>query len=409
MVHGGGCLTRDDSGAPLMVSDALPDELVDVELTRRRGGLWWARTVAVVEASPHRVEPPCPYVPECGGCDVQHVAYGHQLELKRQVVVDALHRQHVDIPDAVGVHGMETPWRYRWRGEFHVVPGAAGTADAALGFNRARSHRPIAVDDCLIHHPTITGALPALRDAVRQGATPELTVLHLTAGSGGDELLVRPKPARAMDAAVIDSAALAFTGAARWMTDATTLHWRSRSFRVTAETFIQVNQEQMEILYSCILDDLGDISGLRLVDAYAGVGMLACVLGERAASVVCIEANRNAARLGVLNSRLNGVDERVEYLAKPVESALAEVAAASPIDAVVLDPPRAGCSGGVTGWLALTGPARVVYVSCDPATLARDLHLMVASGPYVVERLDVVDMFPQTHHVEVVASLRRGG
>jgi 23S rRNA (uracil1939-C5)-methyltransferase len=348
-------------------------------------------------------------VPECGGCDLQHVAYPHQLELKRQVVADALRRQHVEVPEQVGVHGMATPWRYRWRGEFHIVPGGAGVRDAALGFNRARSRRPIAVDDCLIHHPVITEALPDLRDAVHRGASPNLDVLHLTAGAGGKELLIRPKPVKALDAATLDEAAMRQTGSVRWMTDATTLYWRGRSFRITPETFIQVNQEQMDILYSCILDDLGDISGRRVVDAYAGVGILSAVLAEHAAEVVCIEVNRTAASVGVLNSRLNGVADRLRYVARPVEQALAELAAVSTIDAVVLDPPRAGCGGGVTGWLALAGPQRIVYVSCDPATLARDLHLLAASGPYSVERLDVVDMFPQTHHVEVVAALHRAG
>jgi len=111
--------------------------------------------------------------------------------------------------------------------------------------------------------------------------------------------------------------------------------------------------------------------------------------------------------IGEANARLNEVAGRLTYVAAPVETALPRVAAAAPIDLLVLDPPRAGCGGRVTAWLALAGPARVVYVSCDPATLARDLHLLVASGPYALESLDLVDLFPQTHHVETVAALRR--
>jgi 23S rRNA (uracil1939-C5)-methyltransferase len=405
MVHGGGCLSRTDEGDHVLVDGAIPGELVEAELTRRRGGAWWARTAAVLEASPHRVAPPCAYVPECGGCDLQHVDYAHQLELKRGIVEDALRRHGVTPPDGLAVHGMEHPWRYRRRGEFHVVPGAQGMRDAGLGFNRARSWTPIAVEDCLIHDVAITESLELLRTAVQRGADDRLTVLQLTAGEGGAELLVRPRPVAALDPVVLDETAA--QAPRRWMTDSTTLRWRDRDFRVRPETFVQVNQAQMEVVYACVLDGLGNISGRRLVDAYAGIGILACVLADRAAEVICIEDNVVAARTGMLNARLCGVEDRLRYVAQPVEAALAEVAAAAPVDAVILDPPRAGCASSVTGWLALAGPPQLAYVSCDPATLARDLHVLVASGPYLLERLDIVDMFPQTHHVECVALLRR--
>lgn len=406
-VHGGLCLARDDGHEVILVDRAIPGELVTARLRHRRAGTWFADTVAVLEASPHRAAPPCPYVPECGGCDMQHIAYPHQLELKGAVVRDALRRQGVTPPADVPVHGMDHPWRYRWRGEFHVVPGARGTADAGLGFNRARSWTPIAIDDCLIHHETITRSLPALRGAVRRGGGPDLRVLHLTVGEDGRELLVRPKPHRSLDAAAIDAAARAAPEDVRWIGDSTTLRWAGRVVRVRGESFIQVNQAQMAVLYDRALAALGDHDGARVVDAYAGIGVLSVAVAERAAAVVCIEENRVAARLGTLNAEMNGVAGRMRYLARPVEEALPQVGADGPVDAVILDPPRAGCSGAVTGWLALAGPRRVVYVSCDPATLARDLHLLAASGPYELERLELVDMFPQTHHVECVAALRR--
>ena len=135
--------------------------------------------------------------------------------------------------------------------------------------------------------------------------------------------------------------------------------------------------------------------------------MLSAVLAGEAREVVCIESNRSAAAMGRLNARINEVADRVRYVVAPVESALPEVAGAGRVDGLVLDPPRAGCGGQVTGWLALAGPPRVVCVSCDPATLARDLHVLVASGPYAVDSVDVVDMFPQTYHVETVVALRR--
>ena len=133
-----------------------------------------------------------------------------------------------------------------------------------------------------------------------------------------------------------------------------------------------------------------------------------CHLAADAREVVCIESNRGAAQLGVLNARVNDVDDRMHYVLSPVEDALPRVRPRRRWrTCVILDPPRAGCSGRVTGWLALAGPERVVYVSCDPATLARDLHVLVASGPYRVDAIDIVDMFPQTYHVESVVTLVR--
>lgn len=407
MVHGGTCLAHIEGGAAVLVEDAIPGEVVVARLRHRAGGTWFAETVQVVEASRDRVRAPCRYVPECGGCQLQHVAYARQLELKREIVEDALRRHGLAPPERVGVFGMTDPWRYRVRGEFHVVAGERGLEDAGLGFNRARSWRPIAVEDCLIHHRTITDALAALREMVRGGGTPELRTLHLTAGDRGTELLVEGKPRRALRPEALE--ALAMRAVPRVSTEWTALRWRGREYRVKAGTFIQVNRRQMEVLYERVLAGLGDLRGLRIVDAYAGIGVLACVIAADAAEVVCIESNREAARAGVLNARVNDVSGRVRYVARPAESALPSVAADPPVDAVLLDPPRAGCDRRVTAWLALAGPPRVVYASCDPATLARDLGVLVGSGPYVVEAIDLVDMFPQTYHVESVVTLVRGG
>jgi len=405
MVHGGLCVASADDDVSVLVAGAIPGELVDVELRYRKRQTWFADTVAAAEASPHRVAPPCPYVPECGGCQLQHVTYAHQLELKSDIVRDALRRQHVHVPDDVRVLGMGDPWRYRWRGEFHVVPGASGAADAGLGFNRARSWRPIAVDDCLIHHDLITDSLPVLRELVREGSDGALGTLHLTVGDGGAELLLRSRPRSALSAAAIDRAALRLPHDARLSVDSTSITWRGRTYRVSPDTFIQVNVAQMDALYGEVLAALGDVSRARIVDAYAGVGMLAVELAARGAGVVCIESNRSAARLGALNARLHDVEDRVRYAVAPVEQEIARAAAGA--RSLVLDPPRAGCAGSVTAWIALAGPANVVYVSCDPATLARDLHVLVASGPYTVRAVTVVDMFPQTYHVETVVSLER--
>ena len=406
MVHGGLCLAHDERGATMLVEGGIPGEDVEISVRYRKGSTSFAEVVRVLEASPHRVTPPCPYVPRCGGCQLQHITYQHQVELKRDIVLDALHRQHIPHPEP-RMHPVQDPWRYRLRGEFHVIPGTDTTAPA-LGFNRARSWRPIAVDDCLIHHSRIATALPALRGLLNSSATNALSTLHLTVGEAGQELLIHAKPAKGLASGALEGG-LDLPDGGRVSTTSTTLRWRGMTFRVTPDAFIQVNWAQMDVLYQCVIDALGGHAGLRVVDAYAGIGVLACHLAADAREVVCIESNRGAAQLGVLNARVNDVSDRMHFVLSPVEDALPRVGAAEMADVVILDPPRAGCSGRVNGWLALAGPERVVYVSCDPATLARDLHTLVASGPYEIESLDVVDMFPQTYHVELVVALTRSG
>ena len=405
-MHQGLCIAHDD-GTTILVDGAIPGELVEAELRFRKGRTWFAGVVTALEPSADRRRAPCPYVPDCGGCQWQHVAYSRQLALKRDIVIDALARQRVRVPDTIPVHGMPDPWRYRWRGEFHVVPGAGGMAGAGLGFNRARSWRPIAVDDCMIHHRTITDSLPALRRLVQTGGSEAMRTLHLTVGEDGRELLLRAQPRRALDAGAVDSLAATVPGGARLATDSTTLTWRGHVYRVTPDAFIQVNWTQMDTLYACALRGLGDLRGAHVVDAYAGAGILAVQMASAGATVTCIERNRVAARMGVLNARVNGVERAVRFVAEPAERALAQLGAERAADRVLLDPPRAGCDSGVTGWLGLAGPQRVVYVSCDPATLARDLHVLAVSGPYTVDDVEIVDMFPQTHHVESVVTLSK--
>ena len=404
MVHGGLCLGRLADGMSLFIDGGIPDEDVVVELQYRKRKAWFSKVVEVVAPSEHRVSAPCRYFGACGGCQLQHIAYPHQLDLKRDIVADALRRQQVVFPQ-ITMHGMDDPWRYRWRGEFHVIPGNVGMADAELGFNRARSWKPIPIDDCLIHHPTITDSLAGLRDVVRAGADAGLRTLQLTVGDGGEELLIGADPSRALRRDAIEAGASLAKG--RWSTGQTSLRWRDRTFRVMDKSFIQVNQGHLDTLYTLVVDAVGSRSLRRVVDAYAGIGMLSVALAEHADTVVCIENNASAVRMGILNAQLNDLSDRIQYVCESVEAALPAAVRAARAEVVVLDPPRAGCDNAVIGFLALGGPQLVVYVSCEPSTLARDLRLLTTSGPYRITSVDAVDMFAQTFHIETVVVLER--
>ncbi len=400
------------AGQVVFVFGAIPGERVLARVTRVRARHAFADTEEVLRASPDRVEPRCPVFGRCGGCQLQHISAPRQLRLKQEVVVAALRRVGVDVGGArLDARAADAPYGYRWRGEFHRAPGPAGPG---LGFTERHGYRRLAVDACPIHHPAINRALPALAAALAEGDAPEegpdaggVRTLHLTLGERGEELLVDPRPTGAAGPALVARAAPRLPEGPRLTAESTGLAYGRLWARVHPESFIQVNQLTLPALYETVagwVEELTPVTA-HLVDAYSGIGVLSCRLAEGGRRVTALEVNPVAARLARLHADLNGVADRVAVRAGPVERLLPGV----PVpDLVVVDPPRSGLAPAVTGWLALEGPARVVYISCDPAALARDAHLLVALGPYRLDRLTIVDMFPQTYHVETLALLVRG-
>jgi 23S rRNA (uracil1939-C5)-methyltransferase len=401
--HGGAAVARED-GKVWLVNYALPGEVVEAEPRGRQGGVAVAAATRIVEASPHRVEAPCPYFGACGGCQLQHAAYAHQLELKRQVVEEAWARAGLRLPPDTAVLGMDEPWRYRIRGEFEAVAGAGGWR---FGFHRMRSHSVLPIDSCLIHDERIEHALPVFAKAANELKLTGLQNLLLTAEPTGRGLLWR----------------LRFRGReARWprdefaqrvatklpdstlLDDAMTLEFWDLTFRVRSDTFVQTNYRQMLVLYEAALDMLQPRPGERILDLYAGIGTISVAVARGAGGVTAIEENPHAVQLGRLNARINTA--RVDYVQGKVETALRDIRLGQH-QAVILDPPRAGCEPAALAELIRLGPERLVYVSCEPSTHARDLIGLVRGG-YRVRRAAIVDMFPQTYHIESVALLERG-
>ena len=401
--HGGAAVARDD-GKVWLVNYALPGEVVEAEPRGRQGGVAVAAATRVLEPSPHRVEPPCPYFGACGGCQLQHAAYQHQLELKRQVVEEAWSRAGLRLPPDTAVLGMEDPWRYRIRGEFEAVATPHGWR---FGFHRLRSHSVLPIDSCLIHDQRIERALPAFARAADELQLTGLQNLLLTVEPTGRGLLWRLRfhgrePRWPRDefahrvAELLPDAAL--------LDDAISLEFWNLTFRVRSDTFVQTNYRQMLALYRTALDMLASRPGDRVLDLYAGIGTLSVAMAHETAGVTAIEENPRAVQLGRLNARINSA--RVEYLPGKVEAVLRGVRLGQH-QAVLLDPPRAGCEPEALAELIRLGPERLVYVSCEPSTHARDLIGLVRGG-YRVRRAAIVDMFPQTYHIESVALLERG-
>jgi len=395
-------VARDD-GKVWLVNYALPGEVVEAEPRGRQGGVAVAAATRVIESSPFRVVPPCPYFGACGGCQLQHASYEHQLELKRQVVEEAWDRAGLRLPPDTAVLGMDDPWRYRIRGEFEAVATAAGWR---FGFHRMRSHSVLPIDSCLIHDLRIEQAQAAFAQAANELGLEGLQNLLLTVEPTGRGLLWR----------------LRFHGREpRWpredfahrvaellpdlvlLDDAISLDFWGLTFRARSDTFVQTNYRQMLVLYRAALDMLMPKAGERILDLYAGIGTISVAVAGHDVQVTAIEENPHAVQLGRLNARINSA--RVEYLPGKVEKVLKQIRLGRH-QAVVLDPPRAGCEPEALAELIRLGAERVVYVSCEPSTHARDLVGLVRGG-YRVRRAAIVDMFPQTYHIESVALLER--
>jgi 23S rRNA (uracil1939-C5)-methyltransferase len=385
----------------VFVAGALPGERVVAEIDERRPHYARAHVVDVLDVAADRVKPPCPFFDRCGGCQVQHLAYASQLEWKTASVRHQLRRiGHLDADVVHPTIGAGHPWNYRNNARFSV--DAAGN----LGFAEPGSHRHLAVDDCRIMQPEIVSLMPRL-----QGKYPNAHQVVVRYGARSGQFLVSPALAQ-LDPALP-------TGQTSY--EEILL---GRTYRVSAPSFFQVNTrvderddasalspewpEQFasghsvaELLVALVLDRLALSGEDVVVDAYCGVGTFTLPIAERAREVIGIEEARSA----VLDAEHNAADlANVRFLNGRAEDLIYSLD--RPVDAVVLDPSRIGCASKLIDALGRLAPPTIVYVSCDAATLARDLRELVGRG-YTLVEVQPIDMFPQTHHIEMVSVLRR--
>lgn len=377
VVAGGGCLAHLEDGRAALVAFAAPGELVEVEIERVHPDYVEGVAVAVLEPSPDRVEPRCSVFGECGGCQLQHLAYPAQLAAKEAIVREQLRRiGHLDDALVRPIVGAAEPWAYRNHLRF-----STGKKYGDVGFMGRHGRRLLKVETCPIADPWVDALLPALQG--KGAGLHQVQVRHSEATGG--HLLNPAIPGLGLE-----------TGQP-WYEEELVGH----RFRVSASAFFQVNSSQAHHLARLASEALPE-HGRLLVDAFAGVGTFAALFASRFDTVIAIEESDSAARDAREN--LGGL-ANAEVRVGKVEHVLPSLEM-SP-DAVLLDPPRPGCLPPVLDALIEFRPATVVYISCNPATLARDLRILVAGG-FVVEHVTPVDMFPQTAHIECVARLSQG-
>ena len=385
LVYGGDALARLD-GRVTLAPFALPGERIRAAAEREKPGLIHARTLAVLDPAPQRVAPRCPYFGRCGGCHYQHAGYEFQLEAKRAILAEELRRVgKIEPPEEIAVVAAD-PWGYRNRAQLHIEKGR-------VGYREARSHKLCAIDSCPIASPKINQTIGALAGMLRDSRWPRfLRSVEIFTDERQVQLSVL-ETERPVARRFFDWCAETIPGLV-----AGALDYQDR-FRVSRNAFFQVNRYLADKLVEIALEGAG---GETALDVYAGVGLFSLDLARRFRQAAAVESGAAAAGDLAFNAERAGLANlRVE---RRTAEAYLDALERAP-DFVLLDPPRAGLGKAVVRRLIDLRPPAVTIVACDPATLARDLAALLGAG-YRIEKMTLVDLFPQTYHLETVVRLR---
>jgi 23S rRNA (uracil1939-C5)-methyltransferase len=385
LVYGGDALARLD-GQVTLTPFALPGERIRAAAEREKPGLIHARTLAVLEPSPQRVAPRCPYFGRCGGCHYQHAGYDFQVEAKCAILAEELRRVgKIEPPEEIAVATAE-PWGYRNRAQLHIENGR-------IGYREARSHKLCAIDSCPIASPKINETIGALAGMLRGSRWPRFVRSVEVFTDERQVQLNVLETERPVARRFFDWCAETIPGLV-----AGALDYQDR-FRVSRNAFFQVNRYLADRLVEIALEGAG---GETALDVYAGVGLFSMELARRFGQATAVESGSAAAGDLAFNAERAGLANlRVE---RRTAEAYLDALERAP-DFVLLDPPRAGLGKAVVQRLIDLRPHGVTIVACDPATLARDLAALLGAG-YQIEKMTLVDLFPQTYHLETVVSLR---
>jgi 23S rRNA (uracil1939-C5)-methyltransferase len=408
---GGEGVGRLSDGRVTFVHRTAPGDLAEIALVERKERWTRARLLRVLEPSPDRREAPCPFYARCGGCTLEHLTYPAQLRAKARIVADALTRIGGLAVDAVEVVPSPREFRYRNRVSFALRRAEYGRVEA--GFHALGAPDEIVDLDgaCLLPEEPIARVWDALRAAwgpdARRLPSGERLRLTLRANAAGEvSLLVEGGYSPGRPEALIDAVPGLVSiwhrpreAAAELIAGAPGLPetWGDETVELSGAAFLQVNRGAAALLEAHVAEVAGDVAGLRIVDAYCGVGFHARRFARAGARVVGIELDPQA-----VEEAIRAAPEGARFVEGPVE---ALIRAELPADLVVLNPPRAGVHAEVTAALLEAPSKRAIYISCNPATLARDLKRLAPA--YRLAGVRSFDLFPQTAHVETVALLER--
>ncbi|RAS78115.1 23S rRNA (uracil(1939)-C(5))-methyltransferase RlmD [Priestia endophytica] len=436
LTHEGAGVAKVD-GFPIFVQNALPEEEGNVKIIKVKKGFAIGRMMETTKESRFRTEPPCPVYKQCGGCQLQHLKYEAQLDYKTKQVKEVLARLG-NIKD-VTVHptlGMEDPWNYRNKAQ---VPVGESEGGLVAGFYKQRSHDIIDIERCMIQQEQNDDVVQAVREIcskygiraydetkhkgtlrhvmVRYGATTGEQMVVLVTRT--KELPNKNKVIEELKArlpqlkSIVQNVNSKKTNVI--MGDETTVLWGEEyiydnigdiKFAISARSFYQVNPTQTKVLYDKALE-YADLQGEEeVIDAYCGIGTISLFLAQKAKKVYGVEIIPEAIEDAKRNAELNDITNAEFEAGKAEEVIPAWYKKGISADTLVVDPPRKGCDEALLNTIIDMKPNRVVYVSCNPGTLARDLQVLEEGGYKTVE-VQPVDMFPHTTHVECCALLVR--
>jgi 23S rRNA (uracil1939-C5)-methyltransferase len=425
LVFQGDGMGRLPDGRVIFVPYTAPGDEVEVRVEEARADFVRGHAVRTLTTSPARTNPPCRHFGTCGGCQWQHLAYNAQVEWKRRILEELLTRvgklEGIPVASPIVPAG---PWEYRARAQFKVIGGAR----PCIGFHQRETNRVVDIDRCPLLDPRANAVLLALRHMKHPSffsLFQRLREVWVAVGAGTGEVLLSLF-AHAQDRAALRLLHHTLQASVPSLVGVVLLEGDPRQgprivdrvgsgavqervgesrFRVEATAFFQVNGLAAEALTSLVMAGAALLGSERVLELYSGVGTFTVPLARRAREVVGIETNASAGGNGEANLRENACPTG-RIVQAQVEQALPNLAGKGRWDLVVLDPPRQGCSRRILETIVETQVPRLIYVSCDPSTLARDLGMLVRAG-YRCASVQPVDLFPQTFHLETVAVLER--
>ncbi len=422
-------------GRVVFIPGTILGERWEVQLLKVKTNVAWGRAVRLLAPSPERVELDCPLAGRCGGCQYRHMTYEEELRAKRQRVQDALTRVGGVSLEPPQVLGAENPLRYRNKVQFPVAQEKRGLA---VGYYRSRSHDVLDVDDCLLQPETVTTLrrafkgwmeryrVPAYDEGTCQGLIRHLYVRTNQAGealccvvANGTRLPHAPELVQSLRQAVPTLAGLVLNTNTKdtnvilgpnyrtiWGRDFLEERLCGMTFRLSVPSFFQINRAQTERLYAQALEFAGLTGQETVLDLYCGIGTISLALAQRAGQVIGAEIVPEAVQDAQANAARNQVPNARFLCGDAGEAAFQLAAEGVRPQVICVDPPRKGLAPEVPEILASMAPERIVYVSCDPATLARDVKRFGELG-YPAVKAQAVDLFPRTAHVETVVLLRK--
>jgi len=426
-------------GFTMFVDGALPGDKLKIHVLKAKSRYGYGKIIEIISPSPHRIESPCPVFDRCGGCQWQHCDYKAQLGFKKQIVIDALERiGNVKNPPVEDVIGMLKPTNYRNKAVFPIVP-ASNESGFAIGMFSARSHRIVEVENCNIQHPAHVAVLKVVKKYMRRNkispydeathrglmrfvmirtslATKEVMVVLTVNGNG------LPLESRlAEDLAGIGVTTVVVSRHTAKNNVVLGDHFRVVSgsgfiqerighvtYQISAPSFFQINPVQTKALYEMAISQAKFKGSETVLDAHVGAGGVSLYAAKHAKKIIGVDIVQEAIDDGEKNAAINNITN-MQFLCGAAEEVVPKLfsnVAENIPDIVFLDPPRKGCDPALLSAIISAKIEKIVYISCDPATFARDVKILAESG-YALVTVQPVDMFPHTGKVEVSALLQR--